>query len=235
MKLSVIIPSYNEELSIEDTILKIYDELFRNNINHEIIIINDNSTDNTISIVNNLCSTIDTLSIINNQYENGFGNAVKFGLDNWNGDIVAIMMADLSDSPKDLVLFYNTLLIDNVDCIFGSRFIEGGEVHNYPLIKLIVNRLFNYFLMIISLERYNDFTNAFKMYKRNVIEEIKPLNSSNFSLTIELSLKVISHGFTYKVIPNSWDQRKLGHSKLNLLKNAPQYIHIVYKYIFNKL
>ena len=138
MKLSIVIPAYNEEGSITETIVTLYDKLVSENIPHEIFVTNDNSKDNTAGVLAELCTTIPTLRWETNLGPNGFGYAVRYGLDRFNGDCVAIMMADLSDSPDDLVNYYRTLIATGKDCVFGSRFSKGGKVYDYPAFKLFL-------------------------------------------------------------------------------------------------
>lgn len=227
MKLSIVLPAYNEEGSIRETLNLLYHKLNSAEINHEIVVINDNSKDNTLLELENLALNIPTLSYYTNTGPNGFGNAIRFGLEKYQGDCVAIMMADLSDDPDDLILFYKRLLVGDVDCVFGSRFIKGGKVVNYPLMKLIINRIANLIIQIVIGIKYNDATNAFKLYKRNVINGISPLLSPHFNLTIELSLKSIIRGYTYDVIPNKWFNRKEGVSKLKIKEMGSRYFFIL--------
>lgn len=227
MKLSIVIPAYNEEESILGTVNNIEEALTKIKIDHEILIINDNSKDNTETILKELSTKNKNLRYITNTGPNGFGYAVKKGLENFNGDCVAIMMADLSDSPYDLVKFYSTMLEGNFDCVFGSRFIKGGKLIDYPFIKKIVNRIANFTIRLMMGISYNDTTNAFKLYKREVIEGIKPILSPHFNLTIELPLKAIIRGYSYTVIPNSWTNRKYGESKLNLKEMGSRYFFIL--------
>jgi dolichol-phosphate mannosyltransferase len=227
MKLSVVIPAYNEEGSIEETIRTLYTKLEEEKINHEIIVVNDNSKDNTLNLLAKIKESIPTLVVFTNEGPNGFGYAIRYGLDNFQGDCVAIVMADLSDDPNDLVRFYKRLLIGDIDCVFGSRFIKGGKVVDYPLTKLIINRLANLIIQIVIGTRYNDSTNAFKLYKRNVISGISPLLAPHFNLTIELSLKSIVRGYTFDVLPNSWHNRKMGVSKLKIKEMGSRYFFIL--------
>jgi dolichol-phosphate mannosyltransferase len=227
MKLSVVLPAYNEEGSIRETIKKLYSKLNEENINHEILVVNDNSKDNTFSILTELKNSIPTLVFHTNNGPNGFGYAIRYGLERYQGDCVAIMMADLSDDPDDLVLFYRRLLVGDVDCVFGSRFIKGGKLVDYPLIKLIINRIANFVIQISIGIKYNDATNAFKLYKRNVINGISPLLAPHFNLTIELSLKSIIRGYSYDVLPNKWYNRKEGESKLKIKEMGSRYFFIL--------
>jgi dolichol-phosphate mannosyltransferase len=228
MKLSIVIPAYNEEGSLPETISTLYATLLQENITHEILVINDNSKDNTLQVLVELSKTVPTLHYITNAPPyNGFGYAVRKGLENFSGDCVAIMMADLSDSPTDLVLFYRTMLKEKTDCVFGSRFIKGGAVYDYPKLKLYINRFANILVKFIFNVPYNDFTNAFKLYKKETILGIQPFLSPHFNLTLELSLKAIVRGYSFAIVPNSWTNRKYGESKLKIKEMGSRYFFIL--------
>ena len=227
MKLSVVLPAYNEEGSIEETLRTLYSKLQEEKIDHEIVVVNDNSKDNTIGLLTKIQESIPTLVVHTNYGPNGFGYAIRYGLERFQGDCVAIMMADLSDDPSDLVLFYRRLCVGDVDCVFGSRFIKGGKLINYPFQKLIINRIANFIIKVVIGIKYNDATNAFKLYKRETIQGIQPLLSPHFNLTIELSLKSIVRGYNYAVIPNSWFNRKSGESKLKIKEMGSRYFFIL--------
>lgn len=226
MLLSVVIPAYNEEGSILQMIQAIHDTLERQGIPHEILVINDHSKDRTEDVLKAAQKTVPTLTYRNNTRSNGFGNAVRFGLECFSGDCVAIMMGDLSDSPDDLVRFYRKML-EGYDCVFGSRFIKGGKTYDYPLPKLIINRMANFIVQVTFGIRYNDSTNAFKLYKRETINGLKPFLAPHFNLTLELPLKSIVRGYTYAVIPNSWTNRKTGVSKLKIREMGSRYFFIL--------
>lgn len=227
MKLSIVLPAYNEEGSIIETLTTLYSKLNEEKIDHEILVVNDNSKDNTLKVLTSIKEQIPTLVVHTNFGPNGFGYAIRYGLERFQGDCVAIMMADLSDDPSDLVLFYRRLCVGDVDCVFGSRFIKGGKLVDYPFVKLIINRIANLIIQIAIGIKYNDATNAFKLYKRNVINGISPLLSPHFNLTIELSLKSIIRGYTYDVIPNKWYNRKEGVSKLKIKEMGSRYFFIL--------
>lgn len=226
MKLSVIIPAHNEEGCIRGTVSDLVDTLQKESIPHEILIINDNSKDRTESICQYLSQTFPTVRYVNNQPPNGFGFAVRCGLREFTGDAVAIVMADASDSPQDLVKGYYKLS-EGYDCVFGSRFTKGGKVVDYPIHKLLINRLANWFVKVIFTIRLNDTTNAFKLYRREVIEGIQPILSHHFNLTVELPLKSIVRGFSYAIIPISWYNRTTGVSKLKIKEMGSRYLFIV--------
>ncbi len=226
MKLSIVIPAYNEEGSIAETLNKLYNTLLHYNIEHEIIVVNDSSKDKTESILGELQKNIPTLTFYTNEGPNGFGYAVRYGLERFTGDCVAVMMADLSDDPEDLVRFYNKML-EGFDCVFGSRWSKGGKVIDYPLLKRILNRIANNIVRVFMGIRYNDSTNAFKLYRREVIAGLKPFLSPHFNLTLELPLKAIIRGYSYTVIPNSWTNRKYGESKLKIQEIGSRYFFIL--------
>jgi dolichol-phosphate mannosyltransferase len=163
---------------------------------------------------------------INNYFPNGFGFAIRCGLENFQGDAVAIVMADSSDSPENIVDYYY-LLQEGYDCVFGSRFIKGSKVVDYPTHKLFINRLANLFIQIIFGLKLNDTTNAFKGYQREVIQGIYPLLSHHFNLTVEIPLKAIVRGYSYKIIPITWQNRKAGVSKLKIKEMGSRYLFIV--------
>ena len=227
MKLSIVIPAYNEAESITDTIEQIENAFENVHIDHEILVVNDNSKDNTTDVLEELCKKYPSLRYETNLGPNGFGYAVRYGLERFSGDCVAVMMADLSDSPKDLIKFYTTMLEGKYDCVFGSRFMKGGELIDYPFVKKIVNRMANMIIRVVMGIKYNDTTNAFKLYRRHTIEGIKPFLSPHFNLTIELPLKAIIRGYTYTVVPNSWRNRKYGESKLKLREMGSRYFFIL--------
>ena len=227
MKLSIVIPAYNEEGSIAETVESIEKALETIKIAHEILVVNDNSKDNTAKILEELSRKYSSVTYVTNPGPNGFGYAIRYGLDRFTGDCVAIMMGDLSDSPYDLIKFYTTMLEKNVDCVFGSRWNKGGKVIDYPWLKKIINRIANRIIRVVMNIKYNDTTNAFKLYKKEVIQGVQPILSPHFNLTIELPLKAMIRGYTYTVVPNSWTNRKAGESKLKIKEMGSRYFFIL--------
>jgi dolichol-phosphate mannosyltransferase len=227
MKLSLVIPAYNEEQSLSETLFAFYRKLSSSGIDHEILVVNDNSKDNTVALLDKLKTEIPTLVYVTNTGSNGFGYAVRKGLEHFSGDCVAVVMADLSDSPDDLVNFYNKMVEGNYDCVFGSRFMKGGKTIDYPKLKLVINRIANFIVQMCFALKYNDCTNAFKLYKRETIEGIQPLLAPHFNLTLEMPLKAIVRGYTYAVMPNTWTNRKQGVSKLKIREMGSRYFFIL--------
>jgi len=227
VKLSIVIPAYNEAESIGETIEELVSVLSQKQLAYEILVVNDNSKDNTLEVLEALKLKYPSLNYVTNSGPNGFGYAVRFGLERFSGDCVAVMMADLSDSPHDLVKFYDTMLAGDYDCVFGSRFMKGGKTIDYPAVKKVINRVANAIIRMVMNIKYNDTTNAFKLYKRHTIEGLKPFLSPHFNLTIELPLKAIIRGFNFAVVPNSWTNRKYGESKLKIREMGSRYFFIL--------
>ena len=230
MKLSVVIPAHNEAGSIAETLRTTIGALDAAGIEHELLVIDDASVDGTPAVVETLAAEHPQLRCLRSHHPRGFGFTVRSGLERFDGDAVAVMMADGSDDPHDLVR-YHELLEQGYDCVFGSRFMDGSKVYDYPRLKLIVNRLANWFIRVLFRHGYNDTTNAFKAYRREVIDTVQPLLSSHFNLTVELPLKAIVRGHSFAVIPISWRNRTSGESKLAMKEMGSRYLFIVL-YVF---
>jgi dolichol-phosphate mannosyltransferase len=226
MKLSVVMPAQNEEGSVAATVEGVVAALERERIEYEVVVVDDDSEDSTAEVVEAIGASNPRVRCHRSHYERGFGMAIRAGLDVFEGDAVAIVMADASDDPEDLVR-YHRLLEQGWDCAFGSRFMAGAKIHDYPRLKLTINRLANWFIRILFRHRYNDTTNAFKAYRREVIETIQPLLSKHFNLTVEMPLKAIVRGHSYAVIPTNWTNRTSGVPKLAMKEMGSRYLFIV--------
>jgi dolichol-phosphate mannosyltransferase len=224
--LSVVVPAHNEAETLGETVAMLVTSLETAHIAHEIVVVNDNGTDGSADVLAALAARYATLRVIDNPPPNGFGLAVRAGLDACRGHTIAIVMADGSDDPADLVKCYNKLN-EGYDCVFGSRFIIGSRVIDYPTHKLIINRLANTFIRLLFRQRFNDFTNAFKIYRREVIAGVQPLLSHHFNLTVELPLKALIRGYNFAIVPISWQNRKHGVSKLRIREMGSRYLFIV--------
>src|SRR4051795_13093902 len=226
MKLSVVMPAQNEQGSVAKTVEGVVAALEREAIDYEVVVVNDDSEDSTEAVVAALGEQNPRIRVYRSHNERGFGNAIRSGLDVFQGDAVVIVMADASDNPEDLVR-YHRLLEEGYDCAFGSRFMSGAKVYDYPRVKYVVNRLANQFIRILFRHRYNDTTNAFKAYRREVVETVQPLLSKHFNLTVEMPLKAIVRGHTYAVIPTDWTNRTSGVAKLAMKEMGSRYLFIV--------
>jgi dolichol-phosphate mannosyltransferase len=223
--LSIVIPARDEAVNLPASIQHLHAALCRESILHEIIVVDDGSTDGTWNVLKILQAQVAQLRPCQNPGPHGFGRAVACGLDQMRGDAVIIMMADESDDCQDVVRYWQALASGH-ECVFGSRFIKGSRVVGYPWLKLIINRLANLFIRLLFNIPCNDVTNAFKAYRREVIEGCRPLLSPHFNLTVELPLKAIVRGYSWTVIPITWRNRQHGQSKLKLKEMGSRYLFI---------
>lgn len=223
--LSIVIPARDEEGCIAATVEHLHLELRLNHIPHEIVVVDDGSSDRTWAILTELAARLPELAPIQNTGQHGFGRAIIHGLDHMKGDAVVIMMADESDDSRDVVRYWNKLQ-EGWDCVFGSRFMKGGGVIDYPRLKLFVNRLANHFIRMLFRHGLNDTTNAFKAYRRTVIDGCRPLLSPHFNLTVEIPLKAIVRGFSWTTLPITWRNRRTGQAKLKIKEMGSRYFFI---------
>jgi dolichol-phosphate mannosyltransferase len=223
--LSIVLPARDEEGCIASTVEHLHLELRLHRIPHEIVVVDDGSTDSTWRILQEVRERVPELRPVQNLGRHGFGSAIIRGLDHMTGDAVVIMMADESDDCRDVVRYWE-ILNQGWDAVFGSRFLKGGGVIDYPWIKLRVNRLANMFIRMMFRIRLNDTTNAFKAYRSTVIEGCRPLLSPHFNLTVELPLKTIVRGYSWAVIPITWRNRRSGVPKLKIKEMGSRYLFI---------
>tara|TARA_A100001015_G_scaffold318915_1_gene440225 strand:+ start:23 stop:733 length:711 start_codon:yes stop_codon:yes gene_type:complete len=231
---SIIIPCRNETKTINNTTKKLFKKL--NKFNIEIILINDFSEDNTYEELKKIKKKFKFVKIYNNK-KKGLGGAINLGIKVSSAKYILIYMADMSDDIEDIKKYFNICLKDqSIDAVFGSRFIKNSKVYKYPLKKLILNRVFNIFVKILFFSNYNDFTNAFKIYKKSVLIKMMPLISENFNIFLEMPLKLISRKYNYKIIPIKWRNRKKGKTKFKINELKSMYLFtLIYCYIENKL
>lgn len=223
--LSVVIPARNEAGCIAATVEHLHLELRLQQVPHEIVVVDDGSTDTTWMVLEEIHARIPECKPIQNPGEHGFGRAITFGFNHASGDAVVVMMADESDDCRDVVRYWQ-ILDQGWDAVFGSRFVRGGGVIDYPRHKLLLNRVANLFLRVLFRVKLNDFTNAFKAYRRTVIEGCRPFLAPHFNLTVELPLKTIVRGYSWTVMPITWRNRRFGESKLKVKEMGSRYLFI---------
>ena len=234
LKLSVVIPAHNEESNIGPTIMELQRALREAEIPFEVIVVNDNSVDKTEAAITALRENDDRIRLFNRAPPGGFGRAIRSGLEFVEGDVVAIYMADQSDDPADLVRCYQRIE-EGYDCVFGSRFVKGSKVTNYPWFKLLVNRIVNRLIQIMFWTRHNDLTNAFKLYRSHVVRECGPYKSSHFNLTIEMSLSALIRRYSIASEPVNWYGRTAGVSSLRLSQMGRRYLVVLLRMFFERI
>jgi dolichol-phosphate mannosyltransferase len=225
-KLSVIIPARDESGCITSTVQHLHLELSLNGVPHEIVVVDDGSSDETWQILTDLQTRVSELNPLRNTGPHGFGRAIIYGIDHASGDAIVIMMADESDDCRDVVRYWK-LLNEGYDAVFGSRFMKGGGVIDYPWLKLKINRLANTFIRFLFGIKLNDTTNAFKAYRKSTLDGCRPFLSPHFNLTVELPLKTIVRGYSWTVIPITWRNRRTGVAKLKIKEMGSRYFFIV--------
>lgn len=231
--ISIIIPAKNEEVNITKTIEGITNTFGQHNIDFEIIVVNDGSTDSTADTVRKITFADSRVRLINNDPPYGIGNAIKRGLECFEGSYVIIAMADASDDPNDMVRYVKEVE-QGYDCCFGNRWTKEARVTNYPIHKLILNRMVNWWISFIFGIRYKDITNAFKCYSRKAIKGIQPILSHHFNVTVELPLKALVRGYSYSVVPTNWYNRKAGKSNLKIQEMGSRYLFIILYVLLEK-
>jgi dolichol-phosphate mannosyltransferase len=221
--LSVVIPARDEEGCIASTVERLHGELRAHEVPHEIVVVDDGSCDRTWKILEELKLRQSDIVPTQNIGLHGFGRAIIWGLNQARGDAVVIMMADESDDVHDVIRYWN-VLNEGYDCVFGSRFIRGGRVVDYPRLKLVLNRIANKLLQLFFCIEYNDITNAFKGYRKTTIDGCRPLLAPHFNLTVELPLKAVVRGYTWKSLPITWRNRRSGSAKLKIKEMGSGYL-----------
>jgi dolichol-phosphate mannosyltransferase len=224
--LSIVIPARDEEGCIESTVEHLHLEMDLNRIPHEIVVVDDGSSDRTWEILTDMKTRMPELNPVQNEGRHGIGCAIIAGMDHMTGDSVVIMMADESDDARDVVRYWK-ILNEGYDAVFGSRFIKGGGVIDYPSYKLLMNRIFNFMVRVMFRYKLNDTTNAFKAYRKTTIDGLRPLISPHFNLLVELPLKTHIRGYSWTVMPITWRNRRTGVAKLKLREMGSRYMFIV--------
>jgi dolichol-phosphate mannosyltransferase len=235
MKLSIVIPAYNEEQNIGkclDGLRAVVRD--QHHIPYEIIVVNDNSQDGTEGVVRAALRDDPAIRLVTRAPPGGFGRAIRSGLEAVEGDVVVIYMADLSDDPADVVAYYRKIE-EGYDCVYGSRFIRGSQVVNYPRVKLLVNRVVNRCIQLLFWTRFNDLTNAFKAYRTAVIRDCGPYRASHFNLTLEMSLGALIRRYRIAQVPIRWYGRTWGCTKLKLRQMGRRYLSTLLMLFFQRI
>jgi len=221
LSLTVLIPIRNEQ----ENITIISDEILSKIIckNFELLFVNDFSEDNSENELKKLTEKYSQIKYINND-EKGLGGAISAGIRNSTGKFICIMMSDSSDTVEDLNKYYEVINSDDLDAVFGSRFIKGGKIVEYPKLKYVLNRLGNLLAKLLLWTDLNDFTNGFKIYKKDTLLGLYPLVSEGFNIFFELPLKTIIRGYKYKIIPISYYNRTVGEAKFKIQELGSKYL-----------
>ena len=224
-QISLVLPAYNEEANIGPCVDDLLQCLVgKHGLRTEVIVVNDNSSDNTEAEVLKIAKKWPgSVRLIRRNPPGGFGRAIRTGLTFVTGDVVVIYMADRSDHPEDAVAYYEKIQ-EGYDCVFGSRFKPGAEVNNYPRVKLIVNRVVNKVAQWMFWTDMNDLTNAFKAYRKEVVQRCGPYKACHFNITLEMSLSALIGGYKIVQIPIGWEGRTWGSTNLRMGEMGRRYL-----------
>ena len=230
---SIVIPAFNEEANLEKTVLQISDLVERSS-DIEIIVVDNMSTDATSDVAQKLAAHLDFLTVVHAGGGQGYGVAVKSGIENASGTHIVFVMADGSEDPKDVLRFIDASRANPQACIFGSRFSHGVQVLNYPRLKLVANRLGNAIASISVGSSNRDLTNGFKLFPRDVLLNLAP-KRDDFSITLELSLGAILSGVQIITLPNKWAERESGESSFRIWSLFWPYFSLILRAMIMRL
>lgn len=229
MKLSIVIPAHNEEENIGEVIKRIEEGL---DIDYELVVVNDHSTDNTLAVLEKLSKQYQNISVVENELKKGFANALKTGFLNSAQDAVLPVMADLCDELSTIKEMLE-LLNKGYDIVCGCRYTKGGARLGGSRIKGFfsgfVGRSLYYLLGIPT----HDIANAFKMYRKTVLDAVD-ISSCGFEVSMEIPLKAYYLGFKITEVPTVWRERSKGKSSFRMFKLLPGYLRLYLWAIFKR-
>ena len=223
-KLTVIIPIYNEEKSIKETI-----DLLNKHIDCKILAINDCSTDNTMKILNNLKKKNKNLNIISKKKNMGYGAALKTGFLNVETEYLAFLDADLTYHPKYIPILLNLIKKNNLDCAWCNRY--GGSFNQMPLERKIGNKAIVLIFSLVTGKYIPDVTCGERVFKTKSMMKLNPETLPNgLDMISALSKRIVYRKLRYGIIPCNYASRE-GRSKLNAVKD---FTNMVRNVIFEK-
>lgn len=229
MILSVIIPAYNEELVLKQT-LDNYVSTLNNYLSPhtwELLVIDDFSTDSTKAVASSYDSQY--IQVHTNIFEKGISGAIKTGMDLASGDYLTIVTADGADPAENCIDFLNTAQKKNLDFVFGDRFVLGRAT-GYPFIKRFLNRLGNQFLGWLFNIYPADMTCSFKLIKKTYLKKILPLKTKGFVISLEIAIRLLEQGGAFDIRPHDWRERSAGQSKMKILKTSLSYAYFLIQF-----
>ena len=223
--LSLIIPTYNERNNLKATLGQLEKALKRNKIAYQIVIVDDNSPDGTGRWAQQQAKQNKHLKVIIRKYDRGFGSAIARGMQESRGKFLVPVMADLSDSPKDIVTMYRKITA-GYDVVYTTRFAKGGKAHDYPFAKLVSNRLYNFAVAVLFLMPYFDTSNALKMYNSKLAKSMQ-LSSPGFAISAEMAIKAYLKARRTAEVGVQWHNRTEGEAKFRLFKTWSAYTRLL--------
>jgi len=230
MKLSVVVPAHNEEENIVEVISSIEDSL--TGIEHELVVVNDHSQDKTAELTAGLAARYNNVRPVENRNACGFANALKTGFAAADGEAVIPVMADLCDDLSTIKKMLEKM-DEGYDIVCGSRYIEGGTRLGGSKLKGFLSSLAGHSLYWLLGIPTHDIANAFKIYKRRVLDAIN-IEASGFEISMEIPLKAFYLGFKITELPTVWRERQKGKSSFKMFKLLPRYLNFYLRAILKR-
>jgi len=218
---SVIIPTLNESDNIEELVVKINQGLDSGGIRHETIVVDDDSSDGTPTIVNKLSKKNPRNRLISRNRKEGFGSAIFDGFIKSKGDVIVTMDADFSHPPESIISLIKAVGDDDV--VVGSRYIDGGKM-NGPLYRKLLSQIINRVIILILDLKIHDCTGGFIALKREVFNSIGEIKAKSGDFSFEIIYKAKKAGFKIIEIPFVYEWRRKGKTKTNVLKFGYNYL-----------
>lgn len=233
-KTTVLIPIYNEGNNL-GIVIKTLDNICSSvNFSYEVLLVYDESTDDTLDVAKELMKKYPNIKLIYNSYDKGFGWAIKSGMESIDEGCIVVSMADLCDDPNTIPKMYKKLK-EGYDVICGSRYMRGGQKLGGPPIKSFFSRLLSFITYLFTGIPTLDCTNAFKMYSKEVVDTIPIKGEKGFALSMQMVLAAYFNGFKITEVPTTWKEREEGESKFGGLKLSYSYLSIFLWAVFNSI
>lgn len=211
MKLSILIPAYNEERSISAIMREIKSvDLSSCGISEkEIVLIDDGSTDKTVEKARSIMPTIRVVHHVKNK---GKGAALASGIPYASGDIILIQDADLEYSPSLYPVLLRPIFEEKADIVYGSRFLYMGHPQNMRLSYFLANRIGTILTNLLNRTQFTDPMACFKVFRKSALEDIK-LTCKGFGTDAELTAKMTKKGFKIKEVAIPYKARTFKEGK----------------------
>ncbi|MBI2613588.1 MAG: glycosyltransferase family 2 protein [Candidatus Levybacteria bacterium] len=225
LPLTLIVPAKKEEEAVIHTLEKIKERV---KINHKVIVVNDSfEGDKTGEIVKKYAEKNKNVSVVinrNNPHPT-FASALILGFDKVKDGVAIPIMADLCDRLEDIEIMYKKIH-EGWDIVCGSRYIRGGGKKGGPLIQSVGSFLICSFLHYVTGIPTTDVSNAFKMYRKNVLEKAIIHPRSGVEASMAITLQAYFDKAKITEIPTRWIGRTLGNSKFKIIERTPPYYKI---------
>jgi len=231
MKISIIVPAHNEEDNIVNLVRRVEDEL--PDLDYELVIVDDHSTDNTRKLIEELSSKYGNIRLVENKLSGSFANAIRAGFNNINTEVAIPVMADLCDDLGTIRQMAKKIA-EGYDIVCGCRYTKGGSRIGGSCLKAFFSSFVGCSLYFLLGLPTHDIANAFKMYRKKVLDSVD-IKAKSFEISMEIPLKAYYLGFKITEVPTVWRERTKGKSSFKMFKLFPNYFGLYAWAIFKRL